>query len=293
MHEAGLTFRLIEACDTEETSEGRHAAAVLRKRFPDCLVLNPEERRANAYPESARVVDVTAQCTQHSGLNTAREPWLTETTMLQPVLERLAQAPQIECVILENVPNFAKALDGQDRSSYSFWVEGLTECGFSEHAYVILPTEAAGDLHHRTRLLSVHTRGSFHPAAALMRLLDVEQESPQPRKKTLAASATFAFTTGLSENRASYKGSVGATFGHLPAYNTNLNLALFVRGSYYKLSPWLATRCSGLPDDYQSVWDFSSRRDRPRKQPLVTSLATALGNMVSPLQARELGYAIA
>ena len=29
---------------------------------------------------------------------------------------------------------------------------------FTEHAYVILPTAAAGDLHYRTRLLSVSTK---------------------------------------------------------------------------------------------------------------------------------------
>ena len=52
--------------------------------------------------------------------------------MLEPVLGRLASAPQIEVVVLENVPNFAKTLDGQDRSSYSFWVEGLIRVGFSK-----------------------------------------------------------------------------------------------------------------------------------------------------------------
>ena len=144
--EAGLAFRLIEACETDRTKEGRHAAAVLHKRFPDCLVLSPEERETNPYPEDARILTATPQCTEHSGLNSSRSPWLTETTMLEPVISRLAAAPQIECVVMENVPNFAKTLDGQDRSSYSFWVEGLTRCGFSEHAYVILPTAAAGDL---------------------------------------------------------------------------------------------------------------------------------------------------
>ena len=290
--EAGLTFRLIEACDTHRTKEGRHASAVLNKRFPDCLVLNPDERKVNPYPATARIVNVTAQCTEHSGLNVSRQPWVTETEFLEPVLRRLEYAPQVECVILENVPNFAKTLDGQDRSSYSMWVEGLIECGFSEHAYVILPTKAAGDLHQRVRLLSVHTRGAFHPAAALMRLLDIgdddsEQEDEAP------SSAVFSFTTGLSEGRAHAKGGVGPTYGALCAYNTNLNLALYVRGAYYRLCPWLASRCSGLPDDYQSVWDFSNGDKQPRKQPLSTCLATALGNMVSPLQARELGYAVA
>ena len=294
--EAGLAFRLIEACETDRTKEGRHAAAVLHKRFPDCLVLSPEERETNPYPEDARILTATPQCTEHSGLNSSRSPWLTETTMLEPVISRLAAAPQIECVVMENVPNFAKTLDGQDRSSYSFWVEGLTRCGFSEHAYVILPTAAAGDLHHRVRLLSVHTRGSFHPAAALMRLLEVNEDEAagidSMPEETPTSSEAFAFTTGLSEARAFHKGCIGHVFGALPAYNTNLNAALFVRGSYYKLSPWLASRCSGLPDDYQSVWDFSEG-SKVRKQPLSTCLSSALGNMVSPLQARELGYAIA
>ena len=140
--------------------------------------------------------------------------------MLEPVISRLAAAPQIECVVMENVPNFAKTLDGQDRSSYSFWVEGLTRCGFSEHAYVILPTAAAGDLHHRVRLLSVHTRGSFHPAAALMRLLEVNEDEAagidSMSEETPTSSEAFAFTTGLSEARAFHKGCIGHVFGALP-----------------------------------------------------------------------------
>ena len=111
------------------------------------------------------MLDVTAQCTEHSPLNPSRKPWLTEQTMLEPVIERLGRAPQIEVVVLENVPNLACMLEGQDRSSYSVWVEGLERVGFTEHAYVTLPTSASGDLHHRVRLLSVHTRGAFHPAA--------------------------------------------------------------------------------------------------------------------------------
>ena len=301
--EAGLAFLLTEACETAETVGGRHAAAVLRKRYPHVLVLKPDEREANPYPANAKMVNVTAQCTQHSGLNVMRSPWLTEETMLDPVLERLENAPQIECVVLENVPNFARCLDGQERSSYSYWVKGLNECGFTEHAYVILPTAAAGDLHYRTRLLSVSTKGAFHPAAALMRLLTVDEDvgassssSNAPLLLTNEAadhSEVFAFTTGLSETRHQAKGDIGHVFGHLPAYNTGLNVALYVRGSYYKLSPWLAARCSGLPDDYQSVWDFGDGKDKPKTRPTQTCLATALGNMVSPLQARELGFAIA
>lgn len=219
---------------------------------------------------------------------------MTENEFLEPVLRRLKVSPQIECVVLENVPNIAKMLEGQDRSSYSLWVDGLTQCGFIEHAYVILKTAAAGDLHHRVRLLSVHTRGAFHPAAALMRLLDSgEVDSGASTMSETQKSNVFAFTTGLSETRAQFKGSMMVTFGALPAYNTALNVALYVRGAYYKLSPWLAARCSGLPDDYQSVWDFGDGDRGPRKQPLQTCVSTALGNMVSPLQARELGYAIA
>ena len=301
--EAGISFRLIEACELESTGQGRHAAAVLRKRFPHCQVLNPAQRQARAYPSHARMLDVTAQCTEHSPLNTSREPWLTEETMLEPVIERLRNAPQIEVVVLENVPNLAKALDGQVRSSYTMWVEGLQSVGFTEHAYVTLPTSASGDLHHRVRLLSVHTRGAFHPAAALLRLIEEEdpgigtqandqKQSMDEKGSALAerTSEVFAFTTGLSETRATFKGRVGTTFGSLPAYNTGLNCALYVRGKYYKLSPWLASRCSGLPDGYQDGY-WHEANQWVKLGPATDG--SALGNMVSPLQGRELGNAIA
>ena len=304
--EAGLSFRLIEACELESTAAGRHAAAVLRKRFPDCRVLNPTQRALQAYPPEARMLDVTAQCTEHSALNPSRKPWITEEAQLEPVIERLRLSPQIEVVVLENVPNFAKTLDGQDRSSYWMWVEGLQHAGFSEHAYVTLPTSASGDLHHRVRLLSVHTRGAFHPAAALLRLVEndalfdqsinaEEQGESAIIGEERLSSDVFAFTTGLSETRAEAKGNVGATFGSLPAYNTGLNCALYVRGTYYKLSPWLAARCSGLPDEFQdNYWDNEHQKVKNVAKFDVSNVkASALGNMVSPLQARELGNAIA
>lgn len=102
--EAGLSFDLIEASELDDTTEGRHASAVLRKRFPNCTVYNPAARISNPYSSEARVLNVTTQCTEHSGLNPNREPWKTEA-LLEPVLKRLAKAPQIEVVVFENVPN--------------------------------------------------------------------------------------------------------------------------------------------------------------------------------------------
>lgn len=206
------------------------------------------------------------------------------------------------------------------------WVEELQDrCGFTEHAYVTMPTSVAGDLHHRTRLLSVHTRGAFHPAAALLRLLDIDSDhttlQATPKQQEPSNDAVFAFTTGASETRAAAKGGICPVYGRLPAYNSGLNVALFVPSarSFFKLSPWLATRCSGLPDSYQDVWTWSEDKV-VKKQPNHGELALALAStrlrrdpgclraqpiltcalvrgtcvdMVSPLQARELGHAIA
>ena len=267
---------------------------------------------------------------------------------------------------------------------------------------MVWPTETVGDLHHRTRLLSLHSRGDFHPAAALARLLDDargegdgegegegegdgmgegedegneedkgDEEADSDGKEvgeadgrgeggcplpggsghlppgwTRVQSGTrssgqalhafvnpangervrsikaawrmheqaretarrlakvkeakpdrpFAFSTGASETRFGAKGGVSARYDALPAYNSNLNVAIFVRGAYYQLSPWLAGRASALPDAYQKVTapsGSSSARRGGTKRPLFTNEAIALANMVSPLQGRELGYAIA
>ena len=41
-----MLLRLIEASELDGTSFGRHATAVLQKRFPACIVLGPESRAA-------------------------------------------------------------------------------------------------------------------------------------------------------------------------------------------------------------------------------------------------------
>ena len=116
MAEAGLKLRLLQASELEDTSEGRHNSAVLRKRFPDCEVLNPTQRLAKPYPESARLLTVTTLCRHHSKMNPVRSPWETEE-LLDPVFDRLRSAPGIETVVLENVPEFVQLLDLQERSS--------------------------------------------------------------------------------------------------------------------------------------------------------------------------------
>ena len=174
---------------------------------------------------------------------------------------------------------FVRILDGQDRSSYSVWIEGLSSCGFTEHAYVTMPTAVAGDLHHRLRLLSVHTRGAFHPAAALMRLFDIDSTiRADIRPNRERTNSVFAFNTGASETRASAKGGVCPVFGSLPAYNTSLNVALFLptAGAYFKLSPSLASAASGLPHSYQDIWSLT--RDGTRKRPNQGNLALALAS---------------
>ena len=136
-------------------------------------------------------------------MNPTRSPWETED-LLAPVFERLRKSPGIEIVVMENVPEFAQTLDLQERSSYTMWIEGLESCGFEQHAYALLPTAAAGDLHGRTRLISVHTRAcSFHPAAALSLMIDEDGESETPDATTHGTKApkSFAFVSGLSQNR--------------------------------------------------------------------------------------------
>ena len=289
MAEAGLKLRLLQASELEDTSEGRHNSAVLRKRFPYCEVLNPTQRLAKPYPESARLLTVTTLCRHHSKMNPVRSPWETEE-LLGPVFERLRNAPAVETVVLENVPEFVQLLDLQERSSYTMWIEGLETCGFTQHAYVLLPTTATGDLHGRTRLLSVHTRPcGFHPAAALSTLLEDDADPTMSNPKAAASKRKgFAFNSGVGQNRFEANGKrLRPTFGRLPAYNSNLNVVIFWDGTYYQLSPWLAGRASALPDAWQSV-----AAQGKRKGPGLNVQASALANMVSPLQARELGFVI-
>ena len=83
-------------------------------------------------------------------------------------------------------------------------------------------------------------------------------------------------------------------WGHLPAYNRSLNVGIFFRGAFYSLSPWVAARASGLPAAYQDV--HSGNRRMPAGAEVrsnQTTAAAGLANMVSPLQAREFGHAIA
>ena len=289
--EATVDMQLKEASELSTTSAGRHATAVLRKRFPKCIVLDPASRACTEYPASVTMLNVTPSCTQHSGLNANGCPEETEA-MLFPVFERIKAATQLEVIVLEEVPNFLTRLEGQTRSSYALWVNGLEKAGFCEHAYVVMPTWAAGDLHHRSRLLSLHTKGCFHPASALMRLLSDEPQEEEP--VPVECDGVFCFSTGLSETRHAARGGISPVWGRLPAYNSVLNVAIHFKGVFYSLSPWLAARCSGLPDQYQHVG--SKCRHLPEgadTRPSMTDAAVALANMVSPLQARELGYAIA
>lgn len=288
--EAGLNLRLLEASERDDCSSGRHNADVLKKRF-DCHVLCPAERLAQPYPPSARLVEVTTLCANHSKWNPKRRPEETEE-LLKPVVNRLREAPGVEIVVFENVPEFLQVLDGQTRSSYTFWVDLLEErCGFTDHAYCLMPTSVAGDLHARTRLLSVHARGGrFSPAAALARHLIASAPCAADSSCTTAECQpegdveVFAFTSGLSEARASAKGGIIPHRDRLPAYNSNLNTVIFCQGQYWQASPWLASRASALPDAWQ---------ERLSSKPKTSLQASALANMVSPLQARELGHAIA
>ena len=58
-------------------------------------------------------------------------------------------------------------------------------------------------------------------------------------------------------------------------------VGVFFRGRYWHVGPWLAHRASALPENYQLKTSSDTRKK------------TALGNMVSPLLGRDLGYAIA
>lgn len=95
-----------------------------------------------------------------------------------------------------------------------------------------------------------------------------------------------------SAARFSARGGVGAVAGYLPAYNRSLNVAFYARGAFYRLSPWLAARCSGLPDAYQHVASKRRLVEGAAAPPSHCDAAAALANMVSPLQARELGYGL-
>jgi hypothetical protein len=287
--EAGLSLRLLEASERDDCSSGRHNADVLKKRF-GCNVFSLAERLARPYPPSARLVEVTTLCSNHSKLNPRRRPEETEE-LLKPVIDRLRGAPGVEIVVFENVPEFLQVLDGQTRSSYTFWVDLLEErCGFTDHAYCLMPTSVAGDLHMRTRLLSAHARGGrFSPAAALARHLIASAPCAVSSADTASCQPdgdveVFAFTTGLSEGRACAKGGLVCHHDRLPAYNSNLNAGIFCEGQYWQVSPWLASRASALPDAWQ---------EKPSLKAKTSLQASALANMVSPLQARELGHAIA
>ena len=326
----GVHLRLIEASELDDTTIGVHATAVLHKRFPECQVLGPGSRLRMPYPSSVDMLTVTPICTQHSGLNVDGNPDETEDT-LDRVFARIAMAPSLEVIAFENVPNFLSVLDGQFRSSYSHWISELTDRGFVEHAFVVMPTIAAGDLHARSRILSLHTKGAFHPVAALLRLISKTRPTPgaalttHPRPplagssnavnasipftggatgstgrkasacnslvvRSPAQAEVFCFTTGLGETRyASRNRGVDAVWGRLPAYNRGLNVGLFFRGSLYTLSPWLAARASGLPEGYQDVHKSTGAETRVGS----TVAGAGLANMVSPLQARELGHAVA
>ena len=280
----------------------------LQARFPGVEVLDEVERQCAPLPADAKVCVVTPNCTEHSPLKHHRAPWETEDR-IEPLFSRLEEAPGVLVVILENVPAFLSILQGQHRSTYSFWIEGLQTVGFDEHAGAVLRSGSSGDLHDRRRLLSIHCRaGCFSPAAALARLLEAEEEpasalqaspsalaSKQAQSKqactalVLAAlnaqcdpDATFAFSIGLSMTRAESKGGVKPVYGRLPAYNCNLDAAIFHRGRFYQVSPWLAQRASALPDKYQLPLSG-----------VLKAQSEPLANMVSPLLARDLGYAVA
>ena len=95
-------------------------------------VLSPRQRVARPYPRTTRLVQVTTLCQNHSKWNPNRKPEETEA-LLEPVLQRLAAASQVEIVFFENVPEYLSVLDGQERSSYTAWVAALEEqCGFSQ-----------------------------------------------------------------------------------------------------------------------------------------------------------------
>jgi hypothetical protein len=90
-------------------------------------VITPEQRRTTPIPRSVRMLDVTALCQNHSLWNSKRAPSETEE-LLRPVILRLSFAPWVEVVLMENVVEFAAAIDSQTRSSLSWWIAELTVC---------------------------------------------------------------------------------------------------------------------------------------------------------------------
>lgn len=149
----------MQASEVIDTSTGRHNSRVLRKRFPQCEVLTPKQRLVTPIPSKGSILTVTALCKNHSKLNPSRNPWKTEE-LLEPVFERLRRAPNIQVVVMENVPEYLQPIDGQECSSYANWLEELETAGFRQHAYALFPTWVCGDLHSRCRLISVHTVSS-------------------------------------------------------------------------------------------------------------------------------------
>ena len=152
----GLRKCNIQATELDSTAAGRHASAVLRRFL--CNVLNPDERKVQPYPASTRMKRDRAV---HGALPAEHQQTAMEDRAMLERYRANRTVAQRRGHRLRNVPAFLKVLEGQDRSSYAMWIEGIEQAGFTEHAYVTLPT-ACGDLHHRTRLLSVHTRGCFH-----------------------------------------------------------------------------------------------------------------------------------
>lgn len=105
------------------------------------------------------------------------------------------------------------------------------------------------------------------------------------------SSRVFVFTTGLSETRHAARKGIQPQFQRLPAYNQNLNVAIFAKGHFYRLTPWLASRASALPDAWQQYTKGKGGGSNAKRSQTVKS--SALANMVSPLQARELGASAA
>jgi len=178
--EAGLGFRLLQASELVSTSTGAHATAILHKRFNECVVLDPQLRARFPYPESADILTVTPVCTEHSGLNANGDPTKTEA-MLHRVLDRIACAPQLQCIVLENVPNFVSALDrvsscGQWRDEQERHMHASQPCSGCRICH--LPSAGALELldvgrrarHTRNTLSRIrahaHTRGG-RPARAI------------------------------------------------------------------------------------------------------------------------------
>jgi len=316
METVGLSFSLLQASELLGTSSGDHNASVIRARFPYCHVLDATQRISEPLPDDAIMASCTAFCTEHSSLKSDRSPLTTEAA-IEPFIYKLRAATNVRLFIFENVVDFLRKIGGQTRSSYAVLLKGLESVGFDEHAYALLNSGASGDHHHRTRLISVHTRpGSFSPAAALTRLLD-EPNTSEPTidepntKQTVhqddsVGGATEAVTEArtdkytnsaepltfiLGRSVGRWKqghASMQAVAGRLPAYNTSLQVGIFHEGTYYEMSDVLAQHASSLHEDYQREADHSGRRGRSQAC-TTTNLKIALANMVSPLMARELG----